>query len=107
MCIRDSFLSVAAAYGYTEKIYDIVGGWNAVDYSGYPDCRPEFFESLTSTVNDALGFGPYGPNDSPDLPFVRVHTPLVKLSKAEIIKLGISLGVPYDKTWSCYAGGDT
>jgi 7-cyano-7-deazaguanine synthase len=100
------FLSVAAAYGYTEKIYDIVGGWNAVDYSGYPDCRENFFKSLQDTINYAL-----------DLPFVRVvdktdnsvriHTPLIKLSKAEIIKLGLSLEVPYDKTWSCYAGGDT
>lgn len=100
------FLSVASGYGYTEQIYDLVGGWNAVDYSGYPDCRPEFFESFINAVNNALGLGPYGPNDSAELPFVRVHTPLLHLSKSDIIKLGLDLGVPYEKTWSCYAGGD-
>src|SRR5262245_33092255 len=50
------FLSIAAAIGYTERIYDVVGGWNAVDYSGYPDCRDEFFIAASKTLDLALGF---------------------------------------------------
>lgn len=92
------FISAAAALGYVEKIPNIVGGWNAVDYSGYPDCRPDFFESLEQTIAYALGL---------DLGQLRIHTPLITLTKAQIIKLGLSLNVPYQLTWSCYAGGDT
>lgn len=93
-------LSAVAALGYTEQAYDIVGGWNAVDYSGYPDCRPEFFHSLTHTLNVALGL------TEPE-PRFTVHAPLVQLSKEEIIKLGLKLEAPLQLTWSCYAGGDT
>jgi 7-cyano-7-deazaguanine synthase len=95
-------LSIAAGIAYVEKVYDIVGGWNAVDYSGYPDCRPEFFAALMETIDLALGFKTSDVNPQK----VTIYTPLIHLTKAEIIILGRSLKVPYGLTWSCYAGGD-
>lgn len=94
------FLTVAASYGYVIKEYNIIGGWNAVDYSGYPDCREGFLVSQQTTLNRAMF-------NSPDEPgkFV-IYTPLVHLTKAQIIQLGRDLDVPFHLTWSCYAGGD-
>jgi 7-cyano-7-deazaguanine synthase len=92
-------LSIAASIGYVNKVYEICGGWNAVDYSGYPDCRPEFFRSLTNTLNHALGL--------PNVETYYIHTPLIAMSKAEIIESGLRRKVPFHLTWSCYSGGDT
>lgn len=73
---------------------------NALDYSGYPDCRPEFYESIKSTLE--LGskiWSEYGIS-------IEVETPIIDLSKAEIAELGVRLGAPLDLTWSCYKGGE-
>lgn len=94
-------LSIAAAIGYTEKVYEIVGGWNAVDYSGYPDCRSAFFFGMRQTINLALGLA-----DASGTPKFHIYTPLIDLSKSEIIQWGLLMKVPYSMTWSCYAGGD-
>ena len=74
---------------------DIFIGVNAVDYSGYPDCRPAFVEAFTKLANLATKTGVEGGR------FV-IHTPLIELSKAEIIRRGVALGVDYGKTVSCY-----
>lgn len=95
------FLGIAASVGYVMRDYELVGGWNAVDYSGYPDCRERFFEQLEAAADEAFGF------DSADEHGIEVHAPLVNMSKADIIRLGLELNVPYSVTWSCYAGGLT
>lgn len=89
------FLSLALAWAETLGARDIFIGVNAVDYSGYPDCRPAFVEAFTTLANLATRTGVEGER------FV-VHTPLIELSKAEIIQRGIALGVDYGKTISCY-----
>jgi 7-cyano-7-deazaguanine synthase len=94
-------LSVAAAIGYVEKAYTIVGGWNAVDYSGYPDCRPEFLKSLQHTCNLALGL----PIQAKSYEVIQIEAPLVDMSKADIVALALHLSAPLHLTWSCYAGG--
>ena len=88
--------------GYAEVVgaFDLFIGANAVDYSGYPDCRPEFLEKFEALANKATkaaveGQGPF-----------RVHAPLLRLTKAEIIRLGSSLGVDYAQTLSCYDPDD-
>jgi 7-cyano-7-deazaguanine synthase len=73
---------------------------NAVDYSGYPDCRPEFYASVAETLRLGSKLGTqYG------VPF-RVETPLIRLTKAEIVRLGLQADAPLALTWSCYAAGD-
>ncbi len=89
------FLSIAMALGETLGAKDLFIGVNAVDYSGYPDCRPEFIESFTKTANLATKMGVDG--DS-----ITIHTPLMELAKAEIISMGVTLGVDYAMTHSCY-----
>lgn len=89
------FLSFALAYAETINASDIFIGVNAVDYSGYPDCRPEFIESFTRTANLATRIGVEGRD-------ILVHTPLIDLTKAEIIAHGANLGVDYALTISCY-----
>jgi 7-cyano-7-deazaguanine synthase len=89
------FLSYAVAYAESHEIYDIFIGANAVDYSGYPDCRPEFFHSFQEMINKGTKAGVEG------LPFT-IHTPIIDKTKAEIIKMGIILGVDYSLTHSCY-----
>jgi 7-cyano-7-deazaguanine synthase len=89
------FLSLAAGLGETLGARDLFIGVNAVDYSGYPDCRPQFIESFERTVNLGTRAGALG------APF-KVHTPLIALSKAEIIRLGARLGVDFALTASCY-----
>ena len=89
------FLSLALAWAETLGARDIFIGVNAVDYSGYPDCRPAFVEAFTKLANLATRTGVEGER------FV-VHTPLIELSKAEIIGRGITLGVDYRMTVSCY-----
>ncbi len=89
---------LALALGYAEVVggFDIYIGVNAVDYSGYPDCRPEFVEAFEGLANLATKAGVEGRGR------FRVHAPLVKLTKAEIIRLGHGLGVDYALTHSCY-----
>ncbi len=75
---------------------DIFIGVNALDYSGYPDCRPEYIEAFESMANLATKAGVEGRLR------VRIHTPLIRLSKAEIVKLGRELGLDFSLTHSCY-----
>jgi 7-cyano-7-deazaguanine synthase len=89
-------LSLALSLAETIGAADIFIGVNAVDYSGYPDCRPEFVEAFTRLANLATKAGVEG-----QLKF-EVHTPLIELSKAQIIRRGIALGVDYGLTHTCY-----
>lgn len=92
------FLSMALAYAETLGARDVFIGVNAVDYSGYPDCRPEFIRAFERTANLATRAGVEEEAGG----HFRVRTPLMELSKAEIITLGVSLGVDYGLTHSCY-----
>jgi 7-cyano-7-deazaguanine synthase len=85
------FLSIALAWAEVLGAEDIFIGVNAIDYSGYPDCRPEYIEAFDRLSKVATASGG-----------VTIHAPLINMSKAEIIKKGVSLGVDYSKTWSCY-----
>jgi 7-cyano-7-deazaguanine synthase len=92
------FLSLATAYAEVIGAQAIYTGVTAVDYSGYPDCRPEFIQSMTDTINLATKMGVTGEDR------LRIKTPLIHLSKAEIIRIGLDLQVPYELTTSCYLG---
>lgn len=89
------FLSYALGYAEVLPAHHIFIGVNAVDYSGYPDCRPEFVSAFELLANAATRIGTEGEK-------IRIETPLIDLKKEEIIKLGIELGVDYSKTVSCY-----
>lgn len=89
------FLSVGLGFSESVGANDLFIGVNAVDYSGYPDCRPEFISAFEVMANLATKAGVEGQR-------LRVHTPLVSLAKAEIIRRGIELGVDYGMTHSCY-----
>lgn len=90
------FLSYALAFAEVTGAWDIFIGVNALDYSGYPDCRPEYMDAFTRLANLATRAAVEGQGT------MRIHTPLLQLTKAEIIKLGLSLGVDYAATTSCY-----
>ncbi len=90
------FLSVALAWAEVLGAHDIFIGVNAVDYSGYPDCRPEFIQAFENMANLATRDAVEG-----DIKLT-IHTPLIDLSKAEIIQLGHKLGVDYSQTITCY-----
>jgi 7-cyano-7-deazaguanine synthase len=90
------FLSFALAWAETLGAEDIFIGVNALDYSGYPDCRPEYIEAFASMANLATKAGVEGNMQ------LKIHTPLVAMTKAEIIKRGLELGVDYSLTHSCY-----
>lgn len=92
------FLALAAAYAETVGATEIFIGANAIDYSGYPDCRPGFFNAMEETLNLGTKLGIERG--------LRINVPLQYLSKAEIIKMGVKLGVPYEKTTSCYNGNE-
>lgn len=92
------FLSVAASYAESIGAGHIFIGANAIDYSGYPDCRPEFFNAFEAALNTGTKSGIEGG--------FRIHVPLQYLKKSEIIGLGTRLGVPYELTTSCYEGGE-
>ena len=94
------FLSCALGWAETLGTGDIFLGVNALDYSGYPDCRPEYIAAFESMANLATKGGVEG-----TLP-VTIHTPLIDLSKAQIIQRGRELGVDYGQTISCYDPGD-
>jgi 7-cyano-7-deazaguanine synthase len=90
------FLSFALAWAEVLGVNDIFAGMNAVDYSGYPDCRPEYIEAFEKMANLATKAAVEGRQQ------IRIHTPLIRLSKAEIIRTGLELGVDYSLTNSCY-----
>ena len=90
------FLSFALGWAEVLGAYDIFIGVNALDYSGYPDCRPEYIDAYERMANLATKAGVEGTGH------FTIHTPLINLTKAEIIKQGIALGVDYSQTHSCY-----
>jgi 7-cyano-7-deazaguanine synthase len=90
------FLSCALAWAEVLGAQDIFIGVNAIDYSGYPDCRPEFVEAFERMADLATKAGVEGRQR------LKIHAPLIRWSKAEIIRKGIELGVDYGLTWSCY-----
>jgi 7-cyano-7-deazaguanine synthase len=90
------FLSFALAWAEVLESSDIFIGVNALDYSGYPDCRPEFIEAFENMANLATKAGVEGRQH------LKIHTPLIALTKAQIIQKGIELGVDYGLTSSCY-----
>ena len=89
------FLSLALAWAETLNAYDIFIGVNALDYSGYPDCRPEYIAAFEKTANLATKAGISGGS-------FKIHTPLINMKKSEIILNGLQLGVDYSLTSSCY-----
>jgi 7-cyano-7-deazaguanine synthase len=90
------FLAYATAFAEVSGARDIYIGVNALDYSGYPDCRPEFIAAFERTANLGTRGGVDGSNA------LTIHAPLVNMTKADIIRLGASLGVDYGMTTSCY-----
>ena len=92
------FLSFEVSYAETIGASAVFIGANAVDFSGFPDCRPEYYRAFDKLVARGTKAGA-------EKKKIRIFTPLIYKTKAEIIKLGTSLGVPYEYTWSCYAGG--
>jgi 7-cyano-7-deazaguanine synthase len=93
------FLAFALAYAETLGASDLAIGVNAIDYSGYPDCRPEFIAAFEHLANLATKAG------AQEGARFRIHTPLQSLSKAGIVRLALELGVPVARTISCYDPG--
>ncbi len=93
------FLSIAAGLCESVDADRIYIGANAVDYSGYPDCRPEFFEAFEAMIAKGTKAGVEGHP-------IRIMTPILRDSKAEIVRRGKRLGAPLHLTWSCYNGGE-
>jgi len=93
------FLSYALAWAEVLPARDLFIGVNAVDYSGYPDCRPEFVEAFETLANRATRAGVEGER-------IRIHAPLMHWDKARIIREGLALGVDYGRTRSCYDPDD-
>jgi len=90
------FLSIAMAWAEVIGAFDLFLGVNAVDYSGYPDCRPEFVEAFERLANLATAAAVEGRGR------FRIHAPLMRMTKAQIVRTGLSLGVDYSLTHSCY-----
>ena len=93
------FLSYAAGYAEVVETEAIYIGVNAIDYSGYPDCRPEFIEAFEKVIK-------VGTKQGVDGKAIKIVTPLMNLSKAEIIKLAYENNAPLHLTTTCYRGGD-
>jgi 7-cyano-7-deazaguanine synthase len=91
------FLSIAFGLAESSGSSTVFIGANSLDYSGYPDCRQEYFNAMEESLN--LGTHRNGGAK------IRIMAPLIKLTKDEIIRKGLSIGVPYKLTWSCYEGG--
>lgn len=87
------FIAFAVSWAETIGAEAIYLGANSIDFSGYPDCRPEYFKKYQGLIDVAA-----------KLKGIRIEVPLINKTKAEIIKMGISLGMPYQLTWSCYKG---
>jgi len=92
------FLSIAGAYAEVVDAEAIFIGANQMDYTGYPDCREEFLTAFEDALNKGTKTGQEGKR-------IKIIAPLLHMTKAEIIKKGMELGVPYQYTWSCYVGG--
>ncbi|MBF0479001.1 MAG: 7-cyano-7-deazaguanine synthase QueC [Candidatus Omnitrophica bacterium] len=92
------FLSFAVSCAEAIGAKAVFIGANALDYSGYPDCRPDFFEAYTRVITTGTKAGVEGGS-------IKIQTPLIHKTKSQIIKMGLKLGVPYELTWSCYKGG--
>lgn len=90
------FLSFALAYAEVLGAFDLFIGANALDYSGYPDCRPDYLEAFERMANLATRAGRERPGA------IRIHAPLVTLTKAEVVRRGLELGVDFGRTRSCY-----
>lgn len=93
------FLSYALGYAEVIGAEAIFIGVSAVDYSGYPDCRPEFIQAFQKVVNEGTAAGVKGQ-------LIQIEAPLIHLSKGETIKIGTKFGAPYELTTSCYRGGE-
>lgn len=93
------FLSFGLSYAEAIGAQRVYLGANALDYSGYPDCRPDYIQAMQAVFNLGTRQGREGQ-------IIKILTPLISLRKTEIIELGNQLGVPWEQTWSCYAGGD-
>lgn len=93
------FLSLAAGLAESVEASAVFIGANAIDYSGYPDCRPEFFQAFENMLEIGTKRGVLGHP-------VRIEHPILKMTKEEIVKLGMKLGAPLHLTWSCYRGGE-
>ncbi len=88
------FLSFAVSYAEAIRAKAIFIGANAIDFSGYPDCRPGYYRAFQRVIGEGT-----------KAKRIRIITPLIKLKKSQIIRLGLKLGAPLDLTWSCYKGG--
>ena len=97
------FLSFALAWAEVAGAHEIFIGVNALDYSGYPDCRPEFIAAFEKMARVATRSGVEAGREGGEA--VRIRTPLINLNKGEIVRLGLSLGVDYSVTTSCYDPG--
>jgi len=87
-------LAMLGGIADAERVYYITGGWNAVDYSGYPDCRPDFLNAMATALRLGLRFP------------VSINAPLVHLTKADVIRLAKKINAPLELTWSCYKGDE-
>ncbi|UCG71123.1 MAG: 7-cyano-7-deazaguanine synthase QueC [Thermoplasmata archaeon] len=94
------FLAFAMGYAEVVEADAIFIGANSLDYSGYPDCRPEYFEAVQKVVDLGTKRGVKGNS-------IQIKYPLINVTKAEIVKEGARLKVPFHLTWSCYKGGDS
>ncbi len=92
-------LAVALGYAESHRLAGIFLGVNAIDYSGYPDCRPEYLRAFSRLARLATRVG------VEERRSIRIRAPLLRKSKADIVRWGERLGVPWELTWSCYAGG--
>jgi len=92
------FLSFAVSFAEAIGAGTVFIGANALDYSGYPDCRPRFFNAYRRAVSEGMKSGIEGKR-------IRIEAPLIRKTKAQIVKMGSGLGVPFPLTWSCYKGG--
>ncbi|MDR0645477.1 MAG: 7-cyano-7-deazaguanine synthase QueC [Elusimicrobiota bacterium] len=92
------FMSLAASMADSTGAQKIIAGPNAIDFSGYPDCRPQFYKPLEKVFKEGTRAGACGKE-------IKIITPLIKMSKTQIVRLAVKLGVPFNMTWSCYSGG--
>lgn len=88
------FLSFALSYAEAIGAKMIFIGANAIDFSGYPDCRPQYYRAFRKVIREGT-----------KVKKIKVKTPLINMTKAQIIRLGMNLGAPLELTWSCYRGG--
>ena len=88
------FLTAAGAIAYSLRLTEVTGGWNVVDYGGYPDCREGFLTRTQYALRDAMNW------------MVEINRPVILMTKSEIVRIGAELKVPFGLTWSCYAGKD-